>query len=66
MANIELGTHLRGASERYHDCVEACGVPGRMRRRANACLDEANVKMMVECIWLDRDCAEARRPRCVS
>lgn len=24
MANIELGTYLSGASERYHECIEAC------------------------------------------
>ena len=24
MASIELGTHLRGNSAKYHECLEAC------------------------------------------
>jgi hypothetical protein len=60
MANIELGAYLRGKDERYHDCIEACVVClVACEMCADACLDEKDVKMMVPCIRLDRDCADA-------
>jgi hypothetical protein len=60
MAAIELGTYLRGKGARYHDCIEACvACLVACEMCSDACLDEQDVKMMVQCIRLDRDCAEA-------
>lgn len=39
-------------SQTLHECVEACN------HCYYACLKEEDVKMMVECIRLDRECAE--------
>jgi hypothetical protein len=60
MAAIELGRYLRQSEEKYHACIEACvecWVACEMC--SDACLDEENVREMVRCIRLDRDCAEA-------
>lgn len=60
MAAIELGTYLRGKGERYHDAIEACvACLVACEMCSDACLDERDVKMMVQCIRLDRDCADA-------
>ncbi|HWE43370.1 MAG TPA: four-helix bundle copper-binding protein, partial [Gemmatimonadaceae bacterium] len=60
MAKIDLGTYLRGRGERYHDCIEACvACLVACEMCADACLDEKDVKMMAQCIRLDRDCADA-------
>jgi hypothetical protein len=56
MAAIELEKYLRNSSSAYHACIE-CLVACEMC--SDACLDESNVKMMVDCIRLDRDCADA-------
>ena len=60
MSTVELGRYVRSAQERYHSCIEACvecWIACEMC--SDACLDEDNVKQMVRCIRLDRDCAEA-------
>ena len=60
MANIDLGTYLRGKGERYHDCIEACvACLVACEMCSDACLDEKDVRMMAQCIRLDRDCADA-------
>ena len=60
MAAIELGTYLRGTAQRYHDCIEACVTClVACEMCSDACLDEQDVAMMVQCIRLDRDCADA-------
>ena len=60
MAAIELGTYLRGNSQRYHDCIEACvACLVACEMCSDACLDEQDVKSMTKCIRLDRDCADA-------
>ena len=60
MAAIELGTYLRGKGARYHDCIEACvACLVACEMCSDACLDEKDPKMMVACIRLDRDCADA-------
>lgn len=60
MATIELGTYLRGTAERYHDCIEACvACLVACEMCSNACLEEKDVRMMAQCIRLDRDCADA-------
>lgn len=62
MPAIELGRYLRTAQERYHRCLEACiecWIACEMC--SDACLDEENTDMMVRCIRLDRDCADACR-----
>lgn len=59
MSAIELGTYLRGDSARYHDCIEACvACLVACEVCSDACLGESDVKMMVGCIRLDRDCAD--------
>jgi hypothetical protein len=60
MSAIELGTYIRSAQERYHQCIEACVACWvACEMCSDACLEEENVKQMVRCIRLDRDCAEA-------
>ena len=60
MAAIEMGTYLRGKGKEYHDCIEACvACLVACEMRSDACLDEKDIKMMVACIRLDRDCADA-------
>ena len=60
MPNIDLGKYLRGKSERYHDCIEACvACLIACEMCSDACLDEKNPGMMIQCIRLDRDCADA-------
>ena len=60
MAAIELATYLRPSSAAYHECLEACvACLVACEMCSDACLDESDVKMMVECIRLDRDCADA-------
>jgi hypothetical protein len=60
MATIELGTYLHGDAVKYHDCIEACAVCLiACEMCSDACLGEDDVTMMVTCIRLDRDCAEA-------
>ncbi len=48
MHNIDL-------IEKLLNCAAAC------EHCANACLDEHDIKMMVDCIRLDRDCADICR-----
>lgn len=44
--------------EKYEDCIEACNECAvACKHCASACLEGDNVKMMVRCIALDRDCA---------
>ena len=60
MATIELGTYLRGAGARYHECIEACvACLVACEMCSDACLDEKDIAMMVPCIRVDRDCADA-------
>ena len=60
MATIELEQYLRAGNRDYHACLEACiECLVACEMCSDACLDEDNVKMMVSCIRLDRDCAEA-------
>jgi hypothetical protein len=60
MTAVELGNYLRGKGQRYHDCIEACvACLVACEMCSDACLDENDVKMMITCIRLDRDCAEA-------
>lgn len=60
MAAIALERYLRENSTAFHACLEAC-VEGLVACEmcSDACLDETDVAMMVRCIRLDRDCAEA-------
>ena len=60
VATIELERYLRGTSQQYHACLEACvECLGACEMCSDACLDEDNIKMLARCIRLDRDCAEA-------
>ena len=60
MPAIELEKYLRSSTKGYHTCIEACvECLVACEMCSDACLDESNVKMMVECIRLDRDCADA-------
>ena len=60
MATVELERYLRGTSKEFHACLEACvECMVACEMCAHACLHEDNVKMLVRCIQLDRDCAEA-------
>ena len=60
MSAIELDKYLFGEGKRYHDCIEACvACLVACEMCSSACLGENDVKMMVECIRLDRDCADA-------
>lgn len=60
MAAIELGTYLRGDAAKYHDCIEACvACLVACEMCSAACLEEKDIGMMVPCIRLDRDCADA-------
>ena len=60
MATIELERYLRDDNRQYHACLEACvECLVACEMCSDACLDEENVRMMVRCIRLDRDCAEA-------
>lgn len=60
MAAIELGKYLRGKSASNHSCLEACvECLVACEMCADACLDNSDPKMLVSCIRLDRDCAEA-------
>ncbi len=60
MATIELEKYLTRGNAAYHACLEACvECLVACEMCSNACLDEENVKMMVPCIRLDRDCADA-------
>jgi len=60
MAAIELETYLRDSTRAYHACLEACvECMVACEMCSDACLDEPNVRMMVRCIRLDRDCAAA-------
>lgn len=62
MSAIELGTYLRSSEARYHPCIEACVACWvACEMCSDACLHEDNVKEMVRCIALDRDCAGACR-----
>lgn len=50
------------AHERYADCIEPCnGCAAACLHCADACLGEPDIKPMVDCIRLDRDCAELCR-----
>ena len=60
MATIELDRYLRDSNREYHACLEACvECLVACEMCSDACLDERDVKMMVPCIRLDRDCADA-------
>jgi Domain of Unknown Function (DUF326) len=60
MPAVEFGKYLQGAREQYHACIEAClECLVACEVCSDACLDEPNVREMVRCIRLDRDCAEA-------
>lgn len=60
MSKLELGGYLTGRAERYHDCIEKCvAALVACEMCADRCLEEKDIKMMVECIRLDRDCASA-------
>ncbi len=60
MPNIDLGQYLRGNSTRYHECIEACvACLVACEMCSDACLGEKDIAMMVTCIRLDRDCADA-------
>ena len=60
MAAIELGRYLEGDREKYHACIEACvECMVACEVCSDACLHEEDVRRMVRCIELDRDCADA-------
>ena len=60
MTSIELGTYLRGNGSKYHDCIEACvACLVACEACSDACLSGNDVAMMLACIRLDRDCADA-------
>ena len=60
MSAIELGTYLRGKGATYHECIEACvACLVACEMCSDACLDEKDINMMVPCIRLDLDCADA-------
>jgi hypothetical protein len=45
--------------QKYQKCIEACvACAEACEYCATRCLGEENIKKMVECIRLDRDCAE--------
>lgn len=47
------------AHERFIDCIKACDAcTAACEHCATACLSEGDMKMMAECIRLDRDCAD--------
>src|SRR3954467_7276707 len=49
-------------TNQYADSIKACqDGAAQCERCATACLREPDVKMMVECIRLDRDCADICR-----
>jgi hypothetical protein len=57
--NPESSTECFMNQEDYKSCIEACiECAQACEHCATACLAERDVKMMVECIRLDRDCAE--------
>ena len=46
----------------YDECIDACNAcADACEKCATACLAENDLKMMVDCIRLDRDCADACR-----
>ena len=46
------------ANDTYHECIQACfACASECEACATACLGEEDVKAMVRCIQLDRDCA---------
>ena len=48
------------AHQQHQSCIEACvRCAQECEHCADACLSEADVQAMAECIRLDRDCAEA-------
>jgi hypothetical protein len=60
MPAIDIGPYLRGVGASYHECIEACVIClVACEMCSSACLDEKDVAMMVPCIKLDRDCADA-------
>jgi hypothetical protein len=60
MATIELAKYLRSHNQEYHACLEACvECLVACEMCSDACLDEENIGMMLPCIRLDRDCADA-------
>ncbi len=47
------------AHREHQSCIDACvRCAQECEHCAGACLDESDVKMMAECIRLDKDCAE--------
>ncbi len=47
------------SQEKFQSCIDACRACAiACDRCATACLHEDNLKMMVKCIHLDRECAE--------
>ena len=45
--------------QKFQECIEAClDCAIECERCSAACLKEQDVKMMVKCIQLDRDCAD--------
>lgn len=60
MAAIELGKYLRGNGAQNHACLEACvECLVACEMCSDACLGEKDVAMLLMCIRLDRDCADA-------
>ena len=49
------------AHREFHSCIEACTECAQACEHcASACLSEKDVKMMAQCIRLDRDCLPKR------
>jgi hypothetical protein len=47
------------SNERFKDCIDAClRCAMECENCATSCLHEQDVKMMANCILLDRDCAD--------
>ncbi len=45
--------------QKYQECIDAClECAMQCEQCATACLQEDNIKMMLKCIQLDRDCAD--------
>lgn len=60
MSAIELGSYLKGAGAKNHECIEACvACLIACEMCSNECLNEKDAGMMAACIRLDRDCADA-------
>ena len=60
MVSADLEQYLHGKSHEYESCLKAClECMVACDMCSDACLNEEDANMLVECIRLDRDCADA-------